>query len=166
VYQETPDGPHGPFVHPGRFTVRLTVDGAAFEKPVDVRLDPRVQISDEDLGLQTRYSLAMYDVYHAAQDIVESIDRLLSDPSISGSRREALRALRGRGAVGDPDIVYGSATAVAPEDESLVGLQEKALFIQNVLQGADFRPTTQAMEGADALERTLAVLLDRWEGLR
>jgi photosystem II stability/assembly factor-like uncharacterized protein len=166
VFKKTPDGPNGPFVHPGRYAVRLTVDGATFEKPVEVRLDPRVRISNEDLGLQTRYSLAMYEVYHAAQDVVESIDRLLSDPSLPGSRRDALTALRGRGPVGDPDIVYGSAIALAPEDETFVGLQEKALFILNVLQGADVRPTTQAREGADAIERTLELLTTRWEGLR
>ncbi len=166
VYRKTPDGPHGPFVHPGRYTVRLTVDGATVEKLLDVRLDPRVQISDDDLGLQTRYSLDMYRVYHSAQDMVESIDRVLADPSISESRRSGLSALRGQGASGDPDIVYGSAYAAAPEDESLVGFQEKALFILNVLQGADVRPTSQTMEGADAIERTLSALMNRWEGLR
>ena len=136
------------------------------EKTIDVRLDPRVALSDRALEFQTRYSLAMYDAYHAAQDMVESIDLALADSLISGSRRATLTALRGSGAVGNPDIVYGSIYAVSPVDETLVGFQEKALFLMNVLQGADARPTTQAMDAAAALEETLAALVARWEMLR
>ena len=76
-----------------------------------------------------------------------------------------LAALRGSGAVGDPDIVYGSATRVPPDQETLVGLQEKALFVLNVLQGADVRPTTQAIAAAEALEQTMAALVIRWEAI-
>ena len=35
IYQKTPSGPVGPFVHPGSYTVRLTVDGAAQQRPLD-----------------------------------------------------------------------------------------------------------------------------------
>src|SRR4029453_9573829 len=53
VYQKTPSGPVGPFVHPGSYTVRLTVDGAIQQRPLEVRLDPRVPISPDDLRRQT-----------------------------------------------------------------------------------------------------------------
>jgi hypothetical protein len=136
------------------------------EKPVDVRLDPRVEMSNDAVELQTRYSLAMYHAYEAAQGMIELIDLVLSDTSVPESRKAPLAALRGSGAAGDPDIVYGSIYSVPAEDETLVGLQEKALFVLNVLQGADVRPTSQAMEAAEALERMLAALGERWEMTR
>lgn len=34
VYRNTPTGPQGPYVMPGRYTVRLTVDGTALEQPL------------------------------------------------------------------------------------------------------------------------------------
>ena len=54
-----------------------------------------------------------------------------------------------------------------PDDrETVVGLQEKFLFMLNLLQAADARPTTQAREAVPALERTLAALEARWAALR
>ncbi len=166
VQFKTPDGPHGPFVHPGRYTVRLTVDGRVTDESIDVRLDPRIEISDEDLLLQSEYSLTMYEIYHTAQEIVEAIDGVLSEASLPEARQNALRSLRGVGAVGDPDIVYGSIYASSPEEETLVGLQRKALFVLNVLQGVEARPTTQAMEAARALEAATVALVERWNALR
>jgi photosystem II stability/assembly factor-like uncharacterized protein len=42
VPQGTPRGPRGPMVVPGRYTVRLSVDGKASEAPLVVRADPRM----------------------------------------------------------------------------------------------------------------------------
>src|SRR4029079_13336186 len=43
-----------PWVPPGAYTVRLTVDGAVKTQPIVVRLDPRVRVAPEALtGLNT-----------------------------------------------------------------------------------------------------------------
>lgn len=62
---------------------------------------------------------------------------------------------------GDPDTLYGSIRASAPEEETVTGLQHKLLFLLNVFQGADARPTTQAMEAVDALEAALEAVRAR-----
>ena len=53
VYKNTPPGPDGPYVHPGIDRVILTVDNMSIEQQIEVVLDPRVQISEKDLTLQT-----------------------------------------------------------------------------------------------------------------
>ena len=68
TYRDTPTAPAGPFVQPGRFTVRLTADGVSTERPLDVRMDPRVTISAEDLQRQTDLSMACYRGYLRAQN--------------------------------------------------------------------------------------------------
>lgn len=167
VYQNTPSGPHGPFVRPGRFTVRLTVDGTTFDRPLDVRLDPRVALGEGDLRLQTDLSLACYRGYHRAQDLRDAIDAALkAAKGGDAAREEARRRLRGAGAPGDPDLLYGSITAVPDDEETVVGLQQKFLYLLNLLQAADARPTTQARAVVPALERTLAALEARWAALR
>ncbi len=165
VYRRTPSGPNGPFVHPGQYTVRLRVDGDSYEKRIRVRLDPRVVIGEADLQLQTDLSLACYRAYHQAQAIRETIDDILtSNPP--ADRQTALRALRGTGAPSAPDILYSSITARDPGQETLVGLQEKFLYLLNVLQSADARPTRQTEAAVRALEDMLERLKGRWEGLR
>ena len=165
TYRNTPSGPVGPYVHPGRHTVRLTVDGTVTERSLDVRTDPRVTISPEDLQRQTDLSLASYRGYLAAQKLRESIDAALqgtADPV----RRGVLQKLRGVGQPGDQDVQYGSITVAAEGAETVVGLQEKFLYVLNLLQAADARPTSQAAEAVSALQTALAVLETRGPTLR
>ncbi len=168
VYRNTPTGPHGPFVPPGRYTVRLTVDSVVLERPLEVRLDPRVTISAADLQMQTDYSLACYSGYLRLQKIRESLETLLQNPAIpkNAKKQEALQTLRGSGLPGNPDFLYGSITAMAPDKETIVRLQNKFLHLLNVLQSAEVRPTQQAIAGVKALEEMLEALIQRWEALK
>ncbi len=161
VYRETPSGPHGPFVPPGRYTVRLEVDGRVATRPLEVRLDPRVRVSEEDLQRQTELSMRCYRAYQAAQEIREAIDAELT--SADAARRSFLEALRGDGAPGLPDTLYGAIYESSAEEETVVGLQHKLLWVLSVLQGADAPPTTQTAEAVEALERRLGELVLRWE---
>jgi photosystem II stability/assembly factor-like uncharacterized protein len=163
VHKRTPSGPHGPFVVPGTYTVRLTVDGHTTERPLRVRLDPRVTIDEQSLQLQTELSMRLYRAYHRAQEIRDAIDLQLEEAD--EARRETLLDLRGRRDPGDPDTTYGSIYAASPEDETVAGLQHKLLFLLNLLQGADARPTTQAQQGVVSLEASLEPLSRRWSAL-
>jgi photosystem II stability/assembly factor-like uncharacterized protein len=160
IYHDTPSGPRGAFVHPGSYTVRLTVDGVVQQRPLEVRLDPRVKVADADLRSQTDASLACYRAYHELQEIREAIDARPADA------RKALMALRGSGEPEDDDVLYGNATAVPAERETIVGLQQKFIFMLTLLQGADARPTPQALAGVAELQKTLAALKVRWNAVR
>ncbi len=164
VLENTPSGPHGPFVHPGTYTVRVTVDGETLEKPFQVRLDPRVEIKPESLQQQTDFSLRCYYGYLKAQEIREGVDAAME--STSGERLAALQALRGQGEPGEPDILYDYIRAAAPDEETIVALQYKLLWTMYVLQSADARPTSQSKEAVTALERSLGQILERWETLQ
>jgi photosystem II stability/assembly factor-like uncharacterized protein len=49
---DTPREPLGPFVLPGTYTARLTVDGAVLSRTLTVKMDPRVKASAADLNAQ------------------------------------------------------------------------------------------------------------------
>jgi photosystem II stability/assembly factor-like uncharacterized protein len=159
VYRKTPSAPQGPLVAPGRYTVRLTVDGSVLERSLDVRLDPRVTMTDEDLRLQTESSLVCYRSYLELQEIRDTIDA-------GRSRREDWIRLRGDGAPGEPDTLYGSIREVPADGETVVGLQEKFLYLLKLLQQADARPTTQALAALRTLEETRGTLERRWDAMR
>jgi photosystem II stability/assembly factor-like uncharacterized protein len=159
VYRKTPSGPQGPFVSPGRFAVRLTVDGSVSEKNLDVRIDPRVTMTDEDLRLQSDTSLTCYRSYLSLQRIRETIDE-------NPSRSESWTRLRGEGAPGEPDTLYGSIREVPAEEETVTGLQEKFLYLMKLVQQADGRPTSQALDAVRALEQTRLALETRWNAIR
>ena len=148
VYKNTASSPAGPLVHPGTYTVRLTVDGKTQEQKLSVRLDPRVTIGATDLQLNTDKSLEVYQLYNDLQLWREQMDAKLNNIKYRWKKgeREATQAVRGVGDPETPDVLYGRVTQSPLEKETVVGLQEKLLYLLAVLQGADARPTRQMME--------------------
>jgi photosystem II stability/assembly factor-like uncharacterized protein len=167
VYKNTPTGPQGPFVTPGTYVVRLTVDSVAIEQPIIVRLDPRVMISENDLRLQSDYSMICYKSYQELQAVREAIDTKLNNPKAKWAKgkREQMLTLRGSGAPDNPDITYGSIHEVILSQETLVGLQDKFLHMLAILQSADARPTTQAINSIDKLKIRKEEIINRWKAL-
>src|SRR5918993_248336 len=155
IYRDTPSGPRGPYVQPGGYTVRLTVDGQVEERPLTVRMDPRVKIAPADLRAQTDASLASYRAYHELQQLREAIDARPADA------REAMKTLRGEGDPEDQDVLYGSIRATPADRETIVGLQNKFLFMITLLQGADARPTPQALAALGELQKSVSVMKTR-----
>lgn len=159
VYKNTPSGPFGPLVNPGTYRVRLTVDGKVSEKPLTIRMDPRVSITEKALNMQRDLSMASYHAYHELQAIVEAIDAQ-NRPS-----NEAL-ALRGNGNASDQDAMYGSIRVTPIERENLVSLQNKFIYMMNVLQAVDAMPTTQSQRGVKHLLESVEGMKARWNKLK
>jgi photosystem II stability/assembly factor-like uncharacterized protein len=56
IYRDTPPGPLGPWVVPGEYVVKLTVDGKTYSQVLNVKMDPRSKTTV--IGLAQQYSLA------------------------------------------------------------------------------------------------------------
>jgi photosystem II stability/assembly factor-like uncharacterized protein len=63
--------PEGPWAMPGRYTARLTVDGAVQSQTFTVRMDPRVSTPVATLKQQHDLSVALYDTMGEAQRLAE-----------------------------------------------------------------------------------------------
>ncbi|WP_339699388.1 glycoside hydrolase [uncultured Roseivirga sp.] len=168
VYKNTPSDPSGPYVHPGKYTVRLTVDGKTSEQSIHVRIDPRTEISASALQQQTDLSLQVYNNYHQAQSIIEAIDQQLNDPKRKWKtgEKDKLQSFRGNGAANAGDFIYGSISASPLERESLVGLQSKFLYMLSVLQSVEAQPTNAVVSGIEQLELRLKEMLTKWDTLK
>jgi hypothetical protein len=57
---DTPPSPTSPYVMPGAYTVRLTVDGKTSTQPLVVEMDPRVKATREELAQQFALSMKVY----------------------------------------------------------------------------------------------------------
>jgi len=72
--------PQGPMVVPGRYEVRLTVDGQQYRQPLNVKLDPRLQVSKPELDRQLELSQkitalmkATYEAYNQAAELRKAV---------------------------------------------------------------------------------------------
>jgi len=127
VAHDTPRPPQGVLVLPGRYLVRLSVDGKSVERPLTVALDPRVTISAEALRQQ----------YELAHRIAALIDRSFEDAKKAkdAGRRAAANSFEDingslsalLSAVDDADAApTAQASAAASELENRLKDAEKA----------------------------------------
>lgn len=65
IYEDTPRVPQGVLALPGRYTVKLTVDGRTYTQPLTLRMDPRVPVTTQ--ALHEQYVLAQRIVTLMAQ---------------------------------------------------------------------------------------------------
>ena len=86
VYANTPREPRGPFVLPGSYTVRLSVDGGSLTQPLTVAMDPRVKATPAELALQHALALRL----------VRALDESAAEPAAQA--RETRRAARAHAA--------------------------------------------------------------------
>jgi len=64
----------GPIVVPGKYSVKLTVDGQSFTQPIEILKDPKIATSVADLDLSVKLQLRLRDDISAAADMVNAIE--------------------------------------------------------------------------------------------
>jgi hypothetical protein len=147
----TPREPRGPWVLPGRYTVRLCAGGETRTQPLDVRLDPRVKAPPgalrEQFALSLRLAGAMDDVSAALAEVRarrKAGPPAVLDRQLSALERSAAEGRRRRG-----------AKAVPP---ALVEVAAQLGELFQLVQAADAAPTPQAARAARRLLETAAAL--------
>jgi photosystem II stability/assembly factor-like uncharacterized protein len=156
---DTAPSPTSPWVMPGTYTVRLTVDGKSAMQPLVVRMDPRVKTPVEGLREQFTLSMQMYD------DIVEGAKAL-----------EELRGIRAR-VPGTPIAAKGGALEGAETEDfgppaqreggdtfnSVLSSLRGAL---SLLQQGDVTPSAQAKAAVADRHKAFAALMQRWKAFQ
>jgi hypothetical protein len=66
--------PAGPLVAPGKYTVKLTVDGQSFTQPLEVLRDPKITTSDEDMQRSVKLQLRIRDDVTRTADMINNLE--------------------------------------------------------------------------------------------
>ena len=167
VPHATPREPFGPVAVPGRYTVRVTVDGQRLEAPLELRPDPRVALAADGYAAQLRLARAL-----AAE--VSDATRALAQ---ARSLRAQLKALPATGTAADVIRAYDArlvtlleapeapeAPAAAPPPR-LPGVQGHLEELYGAVIRADAAPTQAQAAAAATAATELAGLLGTWRGL-
>jgi len=165
IYGDTPRYPLGPAVLPGEYTVRLTVSGRTYSQPLTVKIDPRAPITAAGLRLQHDIGVRMNDAI--SRDFA-ALGEVRRQRVLLKAQREGAKA----GEVADSLVALDSALAKIESGprtgaaESLVRLNGELAGILEAVEGADMDPTTQLVEAAIDLERSLASVLAQWSEIQ
>ncbi len=176
VWHNTPLSPTGPWVMPGTYTVKLTVDGQSYTQPLTVRMDPRVKTPLPALTQQFTLSRQLYDDELAAStalDELQSVRRQLAKlkeqagqgpaaGAIAAFEKDAA-ALEGRSGGGR---FAGPPESQASAPETLNSVRGSLAALMGTLQQADVAPTTQVVSAVAARRKVMAELLARWLAMK
>jgi len=152
VYHDTPREPRGPWVLPGRYTVRLTVAEHTLTRALSVTMDPRVAAAPRALDRQLALALRVVDALRRDSTALATLRAL---------RGELGRARGQAGAAGLAavlDSLERQAAALDGGDAGLTRLSGRLVELYGVIEGADVEPTAQA---AAAVRDWLGVLATR-----
>ena len=153
---QTVPEPLGPFVAPGTYTLRLTVDGTAYTQPLTVRMDPRVTTSAAGILAQHRLALRLHAGIDRAADGMTKARELQLAARASGN--EARAAELGQ-IIGSGGGFLGGGGGMP----SLARVSGNLTQLLDTVDGADRAPTTQVRHAAAVALGQLEVLLGKIE---
>jgi hypothetical protein len=180
------DGPHklpgevgaeyrnkGPFALPGNYQVRLTAEGKSQTVPLELKLDPRVNVSMADLEKQWDLDMKIRD---QLSDLHQTVDEIRNI-------RQQFRTLQNR--IGEDSRYKTILTASDSLDKKMTPIEEQLLQVKiksteaslnypvlldeqlhglaQSVDNADAPPTEQQLAAYDMLHQQAAPLIAQWK---
>ena len=172
IYHDTPRYPLGAAVLPGQYKVVLTVGGKSYTQTLDVRMDPRVKTSPEDLLRQFELDRKIADALHQDYEALQQVRSLRAQlKALAGHGPDAItktaaeleaKAATIEGEEGD----YATRYLSTPEGRSLARLNGGFNALVSALDTADAAPTTQQVAMFGELDKALEEQLSAWAQLK
>src|SRR5579872_4520050 len=165
----------GPIVAPGKYTLRLTVNGQTFTQPLTILKDPHAPSSDADIDASVKTLLRIRDDITHTSDMVnriewmrkqlEDVNAMLADQKSKADLRKSVQQmdqkmqsvefkLLAREQANSDDKYYTDAYKVYLNLIWLNG--EVGTGAGDVAGGADFAPTPASLEVLQNIEKNLS----------
>jgi photosystem II stability/assembly factor-like uncharacterized protein len=177
IVHDTAPPPNSPWVMPGEYTVKLTVNGKSVTQKLTVRMDPRVNTPLS--GLTEQFALSM-QLYNGALEVQSALQKLramraqikpLQQRAAQGALPQALAAFDQKAAAleGSAGFGFGGGGAFGPGSgapDTLAAMGGALSSLMGLLQAADAAPTSQlAAAVADRIGAQTKVM-ERWYEFR
>jgi hypothetical protein len=161
----------GPIVTPGKYRARITIDGQAVTKPIDVYKDPSIEASDADLAASTAVQIRIRDDMTASAEMINQIEiarkQIEDELKANAGKADAERALRAIDQkLLDVELQLVSKTEMYSDDKWYVEpykVYQNLIWLNGVVNsgagdvagGADNRPTDASVGVLDGLSKEL-----------
>jgi photosystem II stability/assembly factor-like uncharacterized protein len=171
------DGARGPLAVPGNYQVRLTVGGKVLTAPFELKIDPRVTVSQADMEKQFKLQMdvreqlnRVYDAVNQIQDVRDQLQGLKKRLARGESTKTLFDGADALDAkligVRDPLINF----KISASEDSLAyapGIDAKLAFLSIAVAGfADSAPTQAQYEEFEKLKKQTDGLLAAWDRVR
>jgi photosystem II stability/assembly factor-like uncharacterized protein len=164
--------PTGPLVLPGKYQVRLTVGGKSYAEPIEIKMDPRVKTSADDLRKQfdllsklrdtedemNKAILAIRDLNNQLQALEKRLGSVKESKAVAGQCSEMRKKIRAI----EEELIQVDATAQEDEANYPTKLNSKLGYLGGVADSADTAPTRAELEVFAELDKQLQAELTKW----
>ena len=169
VYQNTAPDPTSPWVMPGIYTVKLTVNGKTYTQSFTIKKDPRIKTSP--LQLQQIHDLSMqtYKGRQKAMQVLSEIKMIKNqvktlNAAVNGSLLENLKSFEQNlmafeGAPRRFNVPNTEGVDFNKLDNAFAG-------IHNILHDTDMPATTQTISANQKAQQDLSSLLSKWTAFK
>jgi hypothetical protein len=164
--------PEGPLAIPGAYQVRLTIAGKSETAPLELRLDPRLNVSPEDLEKQLELAMKIRDRLSDLNDAVNQMRDVRSQLEVvrkrlgkNGNANAIVEAAEGIDKKMTPIEDALMNKNIRSSEDSLnypVRLNNKLSFLADVVESAEAPPTEQEGAVFDDLASQAEALMARW----
>ena len=136
-------GPVSPAVLPGTYTVTLMVDGKRYAKPVQVEIDPRVELTQAQLVAQHDAAMQTRDLTSRVNHIVVTTDDILRQLTALHDQLRHSGAQLATGTPGGTDTVAKAApSAGSPTSAALTEIDTTVFVLKQFRDSVLTRPLT------------------------
>ena len=158
-----------PWVLPGGFVVKLTVDGQTFSQTFNIKMDPRVKTTFEDLQLQQNISLDCYkmrkeiiEIQHQMRNYLNKIHSILA--TSQGSEADILRESESK-VIAFQNLKSDASLGISPA-ASLASLNNDLSYIFDILEESDRPATSQVIEAFNQSKKQFDYFNVKWKVLQ
>ncbi len=166
---------NSPWVAPGTYTVRLTIDGQTQTQPIVIRLDPRVKITPEVQQIFTLTTQAEADAHRAmaalkdARALLDKTKALANSPANDALVKKleelapAQAPAAGGGGFGGG---FGPGAETPAPPATLTSIAGQLVGSVMSLQGAEMAPTAAQLDSIRKQETAFAAVMAKWTALK
>jgi photosystem II stability/assembly factor-like uncharacterized protein len=174
IVHDTPLEPQGAWAVPGRYTVKLGVDGASYTQPLVLKMDPRVETPTADLAkqfaIEQEATAAMNEAFEALAELKsarEQVKAAMAKVS-SAEAKQKLSEFDNKAAALEGAAVssFSGVPLAGKQPENLSTLNQRFGRMLAIADAADAAPTTQLKALAGELEVALREDMAQWSELK
>ena len=164
VYQNTAPDATSPWVLPGNYNVKLTVNGKTYTRPLTVKLDPRVKTAAADLKTIHDFSVQCYEGVKESMTALSEIENLKKQlktliPASKPPLTNNLTAF-------DKQLSNFETTAQGSTEPSFSRLESALSGVFNILHDTDMPPTSQTITAVNDNVAKVKTLSAQWKSFK
>jgi hypothetical protein len=165
IAHDTPRLPLGPTAVPGKYTVRLTVDGKTFTAPLLVKMDPRVKVPESDLQKKLQMETKLTSIMDGTSQALSQAASIRAQlDKVNSSSLDALKNSVAEFQKKLTEVVGAPGSFLAPPSQQLTlsRVNGNAGTLYQQIWQVDAAPTSSQTEALSSTEQQSAAVLKQW----